>query len=478
MSQIGRNDPCPCGSGKKYKQCHGNALLDSPEGAYERVRRLDGQATELLMKYQTTVIHRKTAEDPWAWYKLSKDVPRRLGESEQDPFIRWMLFSWRPGGKKTVAEQFLADRRGPLDEQLGRFIEATTHTPYSFYQMVEVEPGASALCRDLLRSGDVRVAERTATRILLPGHIILARVVEFEGVTLFMGLYDQPLSAPHVQGVLALRNDLHKIATKRGEQEITAHQLLEDEDILRGFYFRMVEAQSHEKIDLRNTDGDVLAFHTLTYEIPSMEEAFERLKGMEQRVSGDDDEMILAEAERTKGGALKEIVIHWLRKGSVMGGGPTSLAALRIRRSRLVVEVNSERRAKKVRQEIAKRLGTSAVLLTTEIMTREEMMRKAGSDRTVSGSERDTIDESPEVRAQIRQMLEQHWATWPDTPLPALEGKTPRQAAKDRRARELLESLLLEFEGKNLTKPDELNRVDVEALRKTLGMVRTKPGNL
>ncbi|MEZ4933842.1 MAG: SEC-C metal-binding domain-containing protein [Saprospiraceae bacterium] len=20
---MGRNDPCPCGSGKKYKQCHG-----------------------------------------------------------------------------------------------------------------------------------------------------------------------------------------------------------------------------------------------------------------------------------------------------------------------------------------------------------------------------------------------------------------------------------------------------------------------
>ena len=22
-SKIGRNDPCPCGSGKKFKQCHG-----------------------------------------------------------------------------------------------------------------------------------------------------------------------------------------------------------------------------------------------------------------------------------------------------------------------------------------------------------------------------------------------------------------------------------------------------------------------
>jgi preprotein translocase subunit SecA len=24
--KIGRNDPCPCGSGKKYKSCHGQGL--------------------------------------------------------------------------------------------------------------------------------------------------------------------------------------------------------------------------------------------------------------------------------------------------------------------------------------------------------------------------------------------------------------------------------------------------------------------
>ncbi|AWM32316.1 SEC-C metal-binding domain-containing protein [Hymenobacter nivis] len=23
QAKIGRNDPCPCGSGKKYKKCHG-----------------------------------------------------------------------------------------------------------------------------------------------------------------------------------------------------------------------------------------------------------------------------------------------------------------------------------------------------------------------------------------------------------------------------------------------------------------------
>lgn len=23
VADVGRNDPCPCGSGKKYKRCHG-----------------------------------------------------------------------------------------------------------------------------------------------------------------------------------------------------------------------------------------------------------------------------------------------------------------------------------------------------------------------------------------------------------------------------------------------------------------------
>ncbi|MFL5839695.1 MAG: SEC-C metal-binding domain-containing protein, partial [Thermoleophilaceae bacterium] len=24
--KVGRNDPCPCGSGKKYKKCHGASV--------------------------------------------------------------------------------------------------------------------------------------------------------------------------------------------------------------------------------------------------------------------------------------------------------------------------------------------------------------------------------------------------------------------------------------------------------------------
>jgi uncharacterized protein YecA (UPF0149 family) len=28
LPKVGRNDPCPCGSGRKYKQCHGQLTAD------------------------------------------------------------------------------------------------------------------------------------------------------------------------------------------------------------------------------------------------------------------------------------------------------------------------------------------------------------------------------------------------------------------------------------------------------------------
>ena len=34
MPRVGRNDPCPCGSGKRFKECHGKlALVIEPHGA-------------------------------------------------------------------------------------------------------------------------------------------------------------------------------------------------------------------------------------------------------------------------------------------------------------------------------------------------------------------------------------------------------------------------------------------------------------
>ncbi|MFN2512437.1 MAG: SEC-C metal-binding domain-containing protein [Pyrinomonadaceae bacterium] len=50
MIQTGRNDPCPCGSGKKYKKC----CLPSVEGnefEYRRQRQVESGLIPRLLDY-------------------------------------------------------------------------------------------------------------------------------------------------------------------------------------------------------------------------------------------------------------------------------------------------------------------------------------------------------------------------------------------------------------------------------------------
>jgi hypothetical protein len=51
-----------------------------------------------------------------------------------------------------------------------------------------------------------------------------------------------------------------------------------------------------------------------------------------------------------------------------------------------------------------------------------------------------------ELRERLKQLAEQHWAMWVDIPVPALNNMTPREAAKTKEGRDLLESLLLYYE--------------------------------
>ena len=68
--------------------------------------------------------------------------------------------------------------------------------------------------------------------------------------------------------------------------------------------------------------------------------------------------------------------------------------------------------------------------------------------------------------------MEKHWESWPDIPVPALRGLTPRQAAKNKVGREILGSLLLKFEVRSGKQEDESNSVYVARLRRELGLAK------
>ncbi len=324
--------------------------------------------------------------------------------------------------------------------------------------------------RDILRKTDHRIIERTGSSTLERGSILYARVVEMDGTEFMMGNGTRVIPSAFMADLVTLRETI--LGKKPSTTSPLPDEILLDfENQMRLFYLRLIDAASNPARNLQNTDGDPMLFHTIRYEVPSFERAVQAFRDLDPEMS-DADVM----GTNIKEHEEKSAVIHWSKQRKGRGKDETVVQAVfRIQATTLVAEVNSAKRAQRARKEIERRLGKDAVYLGTEIHSTEGALKKAdqnarSEDAVKRAEEQARLMSLPEVQAMLRREMEKHWASWPDTPVPALRGMTPRKAAKDPIGRELLESLLLDFESKNRHVPDAFNRVDTEKLRKELGM--------
>ncbi len=68
-----------------------------------------------------------------------------------------------------------------------------------------------------------------------------------------------------------------------------------------------------------------------------------------------------------------------------------------------------------------------------------------------------------------------HYATWPDVQLPALMGKTPRDAMSTANGRERVEALIVDFERTQDDAHSAAPDYDFNQLRSALGLPRRTP---
>jgi hypothetical protein len=141
---------------------------------------------------------------------------------------------------------------------------------------------------------------------------------------------------------------------------------------------------------------------------------------------------------------------------------------------RLTAEVNSAERAEALRQEIDGRLGDSARFKVDEIQDLGAMMSRheAGTAERKQSKEHEELMQLPEVQEQLAAMISKHWEGWVDQKIPALGGKTPRQAIKTTDGREAVEALLQDAErdrGQDSIMAD-LNRGGTQRVREILGL--------
>jgi hypothetical protein len=473
QQKIGRNDPCPCGSGKKYKQCC--LKVASPTESSPWIQQHDASAW--LAQEMMSFARQNFASNlgaAWLDYNLDPSpIPLEEDGEEAQIFVPYFLFDWdpKPPSRRgppvagVIARSYLSKKGSRLPELERLILEQALTQPLSFYEIVQCHPGERLLLRDVLLGEEVEVVEHTASRMLRPGDISYGQLCELPEVTTFGRLAPLCISPSYKASVVRLRKTLQKKIARQNRELTVADLILYREDI-RGTYLDIRDSRRTPP-RLTNTDGDPFILHTLTFRTGSALVAFEALAPLARGFSKAE---LLKGAKFDARGALLAVELPWQKKGNRIhkDWDSTLLGQLSISGRSLVVEVNSEKRAAKIRQEIERRLG---ILVTHQKTVTQGL--EAGLKTKPKHSQTANLPK-PEFTAEVHAEVQRQAENWIYQKVPALGGRTPLEAIKDPDGREVVESLLLGWERQIETMTDAgVLPLDVKAIRRLLQLAAT-----
>jgi ribosomal protein S20 len=176
----GRNDPCPCGSGKKYKNCCLNR--DRTRRIRESAWRSDEQATlDKLLAFaqrpewnpQYTVAFNLFWNGTYGMVGLNV-----LDHEEVGRFLDWYLYDYRlEGSAKRLIELFAEETESRLLAAERERVRAWQSSYLSLYRITDPAEDGSLPVVDALQGERAMVWHSGLGRLSLPGDLILGRVL-------------------------------------------------------------------------------------------------------------------------------------------------------------------------------------------------------------------------------------------------------------------------------------------------------------
>jgi hypothetical protein len=478
-TKPGRNDLCNCDSGKKYKHCC-LAKTVSADVFWSSVNSENHELTKLLMAFAGERFA-PDIEDAWEDFHFGvTDSDYAPGNDIETIFMPYFLYRWRdpmesdlgdtwqPG---TIAKAFLQEKGRTLSQMQTQLLFLCMHQPITFYDVLESRPGQGMLLREIFTGREYDVRERSASRTLNAGDILYAQMSPIEDLTTMAFCAPLPIPPRMKSMIVGQRVLLQSIGrTRKKSRVFSTDDLLEFEEDFRELYLEIVDRLNAPPV-LHNTDGDPLEMHTMKFELRlSPADAFDLLSPLLAGVREKKD--VLAEND----GASDEprtITFDWYKKGNqkIKSWDNTILGHLKLSPGLLVADVNSRKRAKKLRWEIENRLRLGVVHKETLVQSSEDLLENVR--RMPPKPQEDAqakLMKDPAAQAALRNFLQKETDAWIRKKLPALGGRTPLQAVKDPDLREIVESLLLDFERHAATDYPTGAAPDFSTIRKRLGV--------
>jgi hypothetical protein len=227
MSKPGRNDPCYCGSGKKYKQCH----LREDQAVERELRAQVDAARFLRLDLPGFAREERFAADfdralPYYWnnyYDASN--AGEMSEFEALRFLDWFVFDYGLGDGTRILEIYQNEVRNDLKSVEKKLLERWMDAPPAAAYELQGYDGQVLHLKFFLNGETIYVFEAGGRGNVEIGEIILARLVpvsdrlEFSTVAAF-------LSADEIDGLA------EKLETAQ-ESDSAAHPGATQEEFLR-----------------------------------------------------------------------------------------------------------------------------------------------------------------------------------------------------------------------------------------------------
>jgi hypothetical protein len=351
--------------------------------------------------------------------------------------------------------------------------------PITFYEVLESRASQGMLLRESFTGKEYDVRERSASRFIQQGDILFAQMSPLEGLTTMAFCAPQPMPPSMKAMIVEQRMILQSAGGKKKNRTFSTADLLDFEEDFRELYLEMCDRLNLPPV-LQNTDGDPLEMHTMNFELRlSPADAFDLLAPLLAGVR--DKEDVLLEGEFGSDNGLRAIEFAWYKKGNkqMKSWDNTILGHLRLSPGLLVAEVNSRKRAEKLRREIEDRLGLGAAHKETLVQTSSDLLEKIKRlppehQQKNTKAQADLLKD-PAVLAGFRDSMQKEADAWIHKKVPALGGRTPLQAVKNPDLREIVESLLLDFERHAATSYPPGAAPDFSGIRKRLGIPLRQP---
>jgi len=422
VSGIGRNDPCPCGSGRKYKKCCLAASAQA-SGAYTKAESESAWAALGRFVSRAEFAGARAVAEASFFAPLDRalpDEPRRVLVAESRLFFEgWFLCDFVFQDGRTAVDLFLAREGARLRSGERRYLERARLAHLRPYEVVGIKPDESLDLLDLWTGQRVQVEERLGTHQLAQWDILAARIL--------LGVGDRPVidGSAYVYPVDA-RTDILKVL-RRGYRKLK--RAAPDLDLAtffkrmgRVFYLLWLQHVALRPPPRMVTpEGDAIVLSRVVFDVKDREAVAAALAGR-------------PDLERQRDASYL-----WLQDAAEQRRG---LGRVVLERHRLVFEATSRPRAERGRAMIEALAGSAVTYRATSY----EDVGQAAKRRPAPTR---TAPEIPlDVQASIvGQFYEEHYRKWLDEPVPALDGRTPREAAGLKSAHPQLISLIKGMEN-------------------------------